>query len=212
MSHAADSDDYEAILGPLTLPRYGRIEKPVMFLLESPGSSFGNGSCLEIDGVTKRIPTHHYYWAPDQGPWPRTEDDLSQNMYGPYFAYLMAKFGLTNVYITNVVKCGKTQKGAPKRFMAYSFRARPINDDTKVLKKCANKFLSREVAAHQPTLIVAFGGNARNALRRTKIDILGATVAQLLHPAARLSRSCLISRNNVTLMESLRSVGLLVSA
>lgn len=46
---------------------------------------------------------NHYYWTPNLEAWPSSATDLRGSFYGPYFAYLMRRHQLRNVYITNLV-------------------------------------------------------------------------------------------------------------
>jgi hypothetical protein len=102
ISHACDSSDFEAILGPL--PSAQPIDIPIVFLLEDPGGDYGNGERFSYEGCRKQPPTNHYYWSPQVHTWPASIEEL-RHFYGPYFAYLMRNHGLRNVYITNLVKC-----------------------------------------------------------------------------------------------------------
>lgn len=208
ISHAADTHDYETILGPIptkTRSAGGWVEEPIMFLLESPGSSFHNGKPLTIRGHSRTVPVYHYYWAPPAKGWPDGTGDLS-NPYGPYFAYLMARFGLKNVYITNAVKCGKTRRSGA--FEAYSFRVRRPSRDTTILRNCASEFLGREIDLHRPAVIFAFGGSAAKALRVSEVDTRGAEVVSLIHPAARRSREAIVKENNTRFSRGLKEGGI----
>ena len=104
MSHGCDSADFESLLGPL--PAEHLIKAPVLFLLEDPGGDYGNGDVVPFGSHRKRPPNRHYFWTLPNPTWPARVSEFGSNFYGPYFAYLMAKHGLANVYVTNAVKCG----------------------------------------------------------------------------------------------------------
>jgi hypothetical protein len=111
MSHGCDSADFEAILGPMPKDGPG-LEQHILFLLENPGMNYGNGRKVKFGGHEKQPPVCHYYFAPSTNFWPEGLEDFGGNLYGPYFAYLTQKHHLTNVYITNLVKCKyHTSKG-----------------------------------------------------------------------------------------------------
>jgi hypothetical protein len=142
MSHGCDSADFEQVLGPM--PRIGvGVEQPVLFLLEDPGGCYGNEELIEFRGHKKKPPVNHYYWTPETASWPRESAEFNGNFYGPYFAYLMQRHQLLNVYITNLVKCkwtaaDKTDKSkTPADISAY----------------CAEHFLRRELAFFAPSLV-----------------------------------------------------------
>jgi len=104
MSHGCDSSDFETLLGPLPNEEL-KINQPILFLLENPGADYGNGMPIEFRGFRKQPPLKHYYWTPNIRIWPEQIDQFNGNFYGPYFAYLMKKHHLINVYITNLIKC-----------------------------------------------------------------------------------------------------------
>ena len=104
MSHGCDSSDFETLLG--LLPKEGlQVKQPILFLLENPGEDYGNGMPIEFRGFRKKPPVYHYYWTPNIENWPERISQFNGNFYGPYFAYLMRKHQLINVYITNLIKC-----------------------------------------------------------------------------------------------------------
>jgi hypothetical protein len=142
MSHGCDSSDFESILG--SRPNVANdINDPIMFLLEDPGGDDGDiRNEVTQSTVTKKIPTTHYYFSPTVSSWPQTIGDVIQNknFYGTYFAYLMQRHCLANVYITNMVKCKKEPKG----------------NRSLIEEKCVSKFLSREIQAFEPKLVFCF--------------------------------------------------------
>ena len=213
MSHGAHTEDFSAVIGGPPTPGqsiYRRvISEPVMFLLESPGSSYKNGDLQPCEGVRKRPPVNHYYWSPAPlVDWPEASD-LKRRQYGPYFAFLIARFGLGNTYITNAVKCGKTVDG---KFSPYNFPKRLETADTKILKNCAENYLNKELEILKPRLVFTFGGKATDAfnlIRRSADTGEGPPIPharRLLHPAARVSN--FFDRNNRLIDEAIRESGL----
>jgi len=139
MSHGCDASDIETILG--TSPaRTKHVAAPAMFLLEDPGGDYDFRTPIEHKGITKKVPDGIYYFSPNCKTWPSSFAEVmeSENYYGNYFAYLMQRHGLDDVYITNIVKCKAEQnKGL-------------------VVNNCVSKYLDREVAAFKPQLIFCF--------------------------------------------------------
>ncbi len=103
MSHGCTSDDFARILGS-QLPE-AKCALPIMFLLENPGGDYDLGEDCQCDGMVKQPPNKHYYFSSGMKRWPTDVSEIGSNHYGDYFAYLMAKFGLSDVYITNCIKC-----------------------------------------------------------------------------------------------------------
>lgn len=212
MSHGCDTEDLQQLLGPLPEPGDGGayIDKPVLFLFESPGSSYDNGNEVVYRGITKRPPTNHYYWAPptEKKEWPTNPDKLP-HLYGPYLAYLIARFGFTDAYITNAVKCGKSRIDSD-RFEPFSIRKRNESFyDTQVWTECYKRFLAREIKEVNPAVIFAFGQEARKMSRLLRSP-KKPEVLCLLHPAARCSRRALVERNNDRIRQRLTELGLRV--
>ena len=192
MSHGCDSEDFETVLGPMPPsqdPEVTRpITDPVLFLLNEPGNARKNGKPIPYLGFMKEPPVNHYYWTPDcQGwpDWPCQVDQLNKNLYGPYFAYLMRRHQLRNVYITNQVKCRwrKRENG----------RGRQL-----VVKHCVNRFLKREVEIFAPKLALCFGKVAQRTFKKhIQSDIPHCQMVSLSHPARRgISREETVERND----------------
>ena len=148
MSHACDSSDFEALLGPLPLRGHARLDSPVMFLLQDPGADCGNGEEVPVGVFRKKPPVRHYYWTPEGPEWPSSPTQLNGNYYGAYFAYLMREHGLGNVYITNVLKCRITKVSEPRD---------PSWTETPVVQQCITNYLLKELAEHEPVLVFCFG-------------------------------------------------------
>lgn len=178
MSHGCDSSVYNKILDPMPSASTD-IELPIMFLLEMPGGQEQNGAPRDFKGIEKQPPVNHYYWSPNINAWPRSISDLKKigNMYGPYFAYLMRKHGLQNVYITNITKC--------------NFEPTRVNDATKrpVIENCVANWLIKEIEIFQPEWVFCFGDRAMNCYSkyvRPSKPALEATC--LYHPSAIMNR------------------------
>ena len=177
MSHGCSSDDFVSIIGK-PLPEV-KCDLPIMFLLENPGGDCGNGKAVTCDGVTKNPPVNHFYFSSELDHWPTTPDEI-KNPYGDYFAYLMAKFGLANVYVTNCVKCEYSgdKKDPNGRYLKTAWN-------------CMVRFLEKEIELFQPRLIVCFGRQVSDELLYKKIECSGKPLGvpfvkspkPLLHPS-----------------------------
>ncbi len=181
MSHGCDSSDFEALLGPLT--NRGN-SFPIVFLLENPGGDHGNGEIIHYQGYKKQPPVNHYYWTPNINEWPNCSDELP-HLYGPYFAYLMNKHGLSNVYITNVTKCN-----------TLSTNNKSYNSQ-KATEICTKKFLKKEMDIFSPKYIFCFGQKAYKHLKTNLPEYYESSKCVCLyHPAARKSRDEIVSKND----------------
>jgi Uracil DNA glycosylase superfamily len=153
MSHGCDSADFEAILG--TMPKSGPVvTEPILFLLENPGKDYDNGKKVKFDGFEKEPPVKHYYFSPSTDVWPNKLDEFKENFYGPYFAYLMRKHQLTNVYITNLVKC-----------KYHDSQDETVNTPSDIYKNCVDLWLRREIRYFDPKLVVCFGERAEGGFK-----------------------------------------------
>ena len=182
MSHGCDTSIYETLLEPMCNGGR-RIELPIIFLLENPGGNYQNGRCVDFKGYKKRPPVNVYYWSPGIKKWPKSAVELSE-MYSDYFAYLMNRYGLKNVYITNLIKCN-TINGK-----WYNYQEARSN--------CIEKWFKREIEIFAPKFVFSFGDKATNGFKKYSHQFSWKIkYQQLLHPAQRrYSRERMIKENN----------------
>jgi hypothetical protein len=169
MSHGCDSSDFEGLLGPVPVTRGGEgVTRPIFFLLERPGGDWDNGGPVKFHRFNKWPPVKHYYWTPDCSAWPQNSSDVTGNYYGNYFAYLMRKHALRNVYITNLVKCRQQER----------------KKESRIETECFNRYLRRELTLFKPDIAFCFGWRAKNGLRvATQRDVnFKARIVFLYHP------------------------------
>ena len=151
MSHGCDSEDFETVLGRMPAnPVVARpIAEPVLFLLNDPGGDAGLDEAIRYRGFEKRPPVKTYYWVPDCERWPTTPGEVeSGGIWGTYFAYLMWRHQLRNVYITNRAKC---------KWRDENKRA---GQPWPIVEHCVKRFLTREVEIFAPQLAFCFGKHA----------------------------------------------------
>lgn len=204
MSHGADTDDFVKSIGS-PLPQV-RVRASVVFLLESPGGYYENGTPIEHDGIVKQPPVNNYYWTPPlkQRYWPTSPDQIDGS-YGPYFSYILAKHGLGNAYFTNIVKCSLAERSKDK-FVRYNPKRRNPNDrDAKILANCYESFLAEELRILKPAIVFYFGRRAEffGYCAEIRSILSGAEVRTLFHPAARHGLAKTIMYNDSCLSEAL---------
>ncbi len=166
ISHGCDTEDFVTCLG--TPLKNQKCTEPILFLMEDPGGDYDQGyDKIKIGNIAKKPPTLHYYFSPDIDYWPENCDSL-EHFYGPYYAYLMQKHGLGNVYITNCVKC----------------KWQTLPRDAKVEDTCMNTWLSREIELFSPKLVVCFGGKTVELYKRYQFsNSCNIPYAYLYHPS-----------------------------
>ena len=180
MSHGCDSEDFEAVLGPMPQSQDPEvtqpIEVPVLFLLSDPGGGYGNDEPIPFNGFKKKPPVNHYYWTPSCKGWPDWPCQTAQfepNFYGPYFAYLMRRHQLRNVYITNRAKC-RFDNGGGKEL---------------IVEHCVKRFLIREVEIFDPQMAFCFGTDAMKTFQDlVRPAIPNCLSEKLYHPTYIASR------------------------
>ena len=131
------------------------------------------------------------------------------DLYGDYFAYIIAKHKFHNAYFTNMIKCSLAKRDADQ-FVGYYVPKDPNNRDSKIRANCYNLFLSEEMRLVNPRIVFYFGQKAGKMgyfmeLRSFLPDVHFET---LLHPAARMSRSQIIGRNDELILRALSKAGM----
>ena len=171
MSHGCDTSVYEELLGPI--PNRGRkIEVPIMFLLENPGGREQNHDFVEFRDYKKRPPVNHYYWTPSIETW-LVDANEGNNRYGDYFAYLMNKHDINNIYITNLIKCNTYRKPKPD----YNYNEARSN--------CVERWFSREMEIFDPKIVFFFGHDAKDGFHKYAPEFnWSVESAYLYHPGA----------------------------
>jgi uracil-DNA glycosylase family 4 len=178
------------VLGPMPIATgEPSVTRPILFLLERPGGMWKNGGPVKFGRFNKWPPVKHYYWTPECSEWPGTRSDVNKNFYGNYFAHLMRKHALRNVYITNLVKCRKQDGGI----------------DNRIDTECFNRYLRRELKFFEPDIAFCFGHAAEKGLRiaMQRDANFKARIVYLYHPSARKNREELIKENDAWVKEAL---------
>ncbi len=221
VSHAVDTSDFEAVLGPLPSHAGGEeyLEAPIMLIFESPREELGEtgaritgfGEAFAFRDIRKHVATRHYYWmAPSRIDWPDSRESFlrlpasvgglpptgtthSFKPYGGYLAYLLNRYHFKNAYVTNFVKWGKAN-------VRYDLKT---SRDLAVIDTCTRLFLAKEIAEFRPVLIFAFGVDATMVCSR-----LGIGVETSYHPKARYGPRRVVDHNDPRILAALRRRGL----
>jgi hypothetical protein len=196
ISHGCDIFDFENILGPKAKTR-DAVEYPIMFILEDPGGEYALGKEVPFSGFVKKPPVSHYYFSPRLNSWPQSIEDVLKdgNYYGSYFAYVMQSHSLSDVYITNVVKCKRVDVEKPHLVEA----------------NCVRRFLEKEMKEFSPRIVFCFGKKVFKAVGSRFPDL---NCLLLYHPSfiqnfsktKGMSRAEAISENDRRIAAKIKSL------
>ena len=121
------------------------------------------------------------------GKWPTSIEEIAKNPYGNYFAYIIYRYALNYVYITNCIKC--------------KYAGDIMYEKTK--EQCVKRYLKTEIDYFKPEIVFFFGHRAEHIFNGHKDlfpDFRGKT-CYLWHPATRRSRENIIKHNNALLYD-----------
>jgi hypothetical protein len=202
LSHGCSTEDYISILGEMQSKK--EHNGNVMFILEQPGGEYGLGKNFDFEGFTKYPPVYHYYWTPSTKKWIKSIGKLikEDNFYGNYFAYIINKFGFSNCYITNAIKCKiVSTKENPKVYNA-------------VAENCRNNFLQLEFDFFKPTLVCCFGGKSYFLTKNLK-GIEKVQICDIYHPHAiatsmrsKKTKKEMLRENNKEIKDKMKKLSL----
>lgn len=165
-------------------------EVPFMFICENPGKDYFNkstsyfGKSINFRNLNNWFSKKSDFLNKDLSKFSNKSDDA----YAFSFAHLMLKYKLSNVYITNSVKC---KPNSSNNFGKY---------DNELNKHCIEKFLLKEIELFKPTTIICFGKNAYNNVIQYKHKFENITIINVLHPSIRgktLSKYSLKYKDNI---------------
>jgi len=148
--------------------------EPIMFVYEAPSLDYGIYKEILYKGFSKR-PSKLWYWIHDDQEPVSYPDRFTGGEYGRFVLSAILTFKLSNVYITNLVKCGlNNEEGRFKGLGSY-------NKDT--IRNCYSQFLERELTIIKPRIIFAVGSAVEYWVSSFVRD--NYYVQQLPHPAGR---------------------------
>lgn len=171
ISHGAHSSDFFRALQnrPDTSDWH---QEPVMFVYESPDLNYGIFKEADYKGYRKH-PAKKWCWIQEDREAISYPVCFWGNEFGGFVLSVIQTFKLTNVYMTNLVKCGLNNDGGIcKDLSSYQ-------DET--VKNCYAHYLAQEISILKPKIIFAVGSVVEAWLKWfVKPPIL---VQHLPHPA-----------------------------
>lgn len=173
ISHGAHSSDFFLALkdNPDVTTWH---DEPIVFVYETPSLDYGIYKEVAHKGYNKR-PSKDWYWIHDDQNYASYPNRFRGGEYGGFVLSAILTFKLSNVYMTNLVKCGlNNPEGKFKGLSHY-------NEET--IKECFSKFLSKELDILKPKVIFAVGSAVEDWLSWFLKDKY--YVQQLPHPAGR---------------------------
>ena len=173
ISHGAHSSDF--FLALKNKPDISAWhDEPIVFVYETPSLDYGIYKEVGYKGYAKR-PSKDWYWIHDDQNYVSYPNRFSGGQYGGFVLSAILTFRLSNVYLTNLVKCGlNNSEGKFKGIGSY-------NEET--IKECYSKFLQNELEIFKPKVIFAVGSAVEGWVSRFVRDKY--CVQQLPHPAGR---------------------------
>ena len=154
------------------------------------------------------MPAKSWYWLPDESdhkldtynPKEYTKNS-TQGKYGEYFASIIYRFGLRNVYVTNMLKCGVSRGG---KAILKSNQCKSIRDN------CISQYLYQEIKSFQPEAMFAFGHNTYNEVRKKFTDYSPSKkLFYLPHPACRTNKKDYQRTSHKHLLFGLKETGII---
>jgi hypothetical protein len=173
ISHGAHSSDFFLALKDKPDVSSWHNE-PIVFVYETPSLDYGIYKDVAYKSYNKR-PSKDWYWIHDAQDYAAYPDRFCGGEYGGFVLSAILTFKLSNVYITNLVKCGlNNAEGKFKGLGCY-------NEQT--IKECYARFLEKELDILQPKIIFAVGSSVEEWVSWFVKDTY--YVQQLPHPAGR---------------------------
>jgi hypothetical protein len=188
MGHGALADDILIATGQQNTDISNWKNEGIIFVLENPGPCFKNRiyTKAEYNGYIK-YPTHEWYFVNQKNPQKcQYEKYFQGRKYGEFFCSVLFTFGLKNLYITDLVKCGMNDSHE-------NFKNIP-EYNPKCVENCLEHYFYREIEIVNPKVIFCLGKNTYNVIIEMieKIESLvkdKILVKLLPHPNAHYSNS-----------------------
>ena len=148
--------------------------EPIIFVYESPSRDYDIYKEVPYSGKNKR-PSKDWYWIDRDPSFVTYPEKFKGGEYGGFVLSAITTFKLTNVYITNLVKCGLNN--AEGEFKGLS------DFKTETIENCFSNFLKEEISILKPKVIFAVGAAVEEKVKYFVEDTY--YVQQLPHPAGR---------------------------
>jgi hypothetical protein len=173
ISHGAHSSDFFlALKGGADTSAWH--EQPIVFVYETPSLDYDIYEEVMYKGYKKR-PSRDWYWIHEDQESISYPACFKGGEYGGFVLSTILTFSLSNVYVTNLVKCGLNNTEG--KFMGLG----SYNEET--IKRCYSQFLEKELDIIKPKIIFAVGSAVEDWVSwfvKEKYH-----VQQLPHPAGR---------------------------
>ncbi len=175
ISHGAHAEDFFKSLKE-SVEGLGEWHKePIMFVFESPSVDYKIYESVKYKGYAKR-PSKDWYWVHEERDMKSFPEYFKGRVYSEFVLSVMSTFRLSNVYMTNLIKCGMNNEDGTRFKGIDAFR----ND---CIKNCYKRFLRREIEIIKPKVIFAVGSKVGWWLKHLKTR--SSFIQHLPHPAAR---------------------------
>ena len=162
-------------------------DKPVVFVFENPASVQKDKDSFYLANDHPSYPKK-WYWINNQS---RTNNDnfiypnyFKSKEYGWMVYSAIRTFKIANAYVTNMVKCGKSND--KKSYLTTD------EYDPSVIDKCIENILIEEIDAvrggdpEQSVILFAFGNRVYDKLKEKENCLGKCRIYKLPHPALRL--------------------------
>jgi len=197
ISHGADSNDFNVLIGEKYYKKYTNNEA-VMFVFENPAelSKYEMGEWFnhpKNKNIKKYIPNKSYYWINDRIQDPSRPRNTLQEVkdsgdyYNIYLLYIINKYKLNNVYVTNLTKC---------KFYADGKYSKYYN---KICNNCIEKHFKKELLIFNPRKIIIVGKTMGKYLFPKNLLKNNQKFVCLTHPAAYKNISKIFYDNEIEL-------------
>ena len=173
ISHGAHSSDFFRALKikPNTTNWH---QQSILFVYETPSLDYGIYKEVDYKGHQKH-PSKDWYWIHEDQDVVSYPERFWGGEYGGFVLSAISTFKLSNVYMTNLVKCGLNNKeGKFKGLSSYK---------EETISNCYSNFLEKEIELLKPKVIFAVGAAVEDWVKWFVKD--SYYVQQLPHPAGR---------------------------
>jgi len=173
ISHGAHSSDFFRAL-KVHQDTSSWHHEPILFVYETPSLGYKIYREVSYKRYNKR-PSKDWYWIHGDQELGSFPEGFSGGKYGEFVLSAIQTYKLSNVYMTNLVKCGLNNERGEFKGLS-SFREETI-------KNCYSEFLEREISIVNPKVIFAVGSAVEAQVKEFVKDTY--YVQQLPHPAGR---------------------------
>jgi len=172
ISHGTHSSDFLLALDE-TIDTSDWHKEPILFIYETPSLHYGIYEPVLYRKYNKH-PSKYWYWIPNE----KSRVSYPARFCGGYGDFILSAiitFRLSNVYMTNLVKCGLNNEEGDFKGLSF-YKEETINN-------CYRKFLEKEIDIMKPKVIFTVGSLVESKVKKLIKD--SYYIQQLPHPAGR---------------------------